>query len=170
MFRKALACATAMPMLLACAPFAQADIQSMSPEQLSLVDATCTQIMGLRQGEYYFATCRESLSHSLKARMQGQEMAAAYRDCRQRGIAEGTAPFSTCMLDSKAMVSPLQPVATGYSDTPSIEPGKSFYHASPRVVFQRERYSCAQLGLLPGSGAFGECVASLQGAMMSNPD
>ena len=170
MLRKILACATLMPMLLACAPFAQADMQSISPEQVSLVDSTCTQVMGLRKGEYYFALCRETLAHSLAAKMEGRDMAAAYGDCRQRGLAEGTAAFSTCVLDSKAAAPVPQPTAIAYTGAPGTEPGKSYYDVTNHVQFLRERYSCAQLGLLPGSGAFGECVAGLQGALLPTND
>ena len=97
-------------------------------------------------------------------------MAAAYGDCRRRDLAEGTAAFSTCMLDSKATASAAQPVALALADPPGMEFGKSFYHMTPREQFQRERYSCAELGLLPGGGAFGQCVANLQVAMMANPN
>jgi hypothetical protein len=170
MLRKILACTTLMPMLLACAPFAQADIQSMSPEQVSLVDSTCMQVMGLRKGEYYFFQCRDSLAQSLAAKTEGQDMVAAYRDCRQRGLAEGTAAFSTCMLDSPARTSRPQSMAVADTTTPGVVAGHSFYHMPPRERFQHERYSCAQLGLLPGTGTFGECVTSLEGAMTANPD
>lgn len=171
MLRNILACITAVPMLLACAPFAQADdMRSMSPQQLSVIDATCTQVMGLRTGEYNYALCRESLASTLAARKEGQDMAAAYKDCRQRGLADGSVPFSTCMLESHATASTTQPVPVAYTGAPGTEPGKSFYSIPPRAQFQRERYACAQLGLLPGSGAFGQCVANLQIAMLPSTD
>ena len=166
MFRKILALAVLAPMLLACAPFARADSRSISPQQASLVDATCSQVMGLGRGESFYAQCQESLSNTLVARQQGHDMAAAYRDCRQQRLAEGTPAFSTCMLESGATAPVAQPVALAYTATPSTEPGKSFYSIPPRVQFQRERYSCAQLGLTPGSAFFGQCVADLQIAML----
>lgn len=158
------------PALFACAPFQQAEIQTIPPQQVALVDATCTQVMGLRKGEYYYLMCHESLSNTLAAQKEGRDMAAAYMDCRKRGLAEGTAIFSTCMLDSNATAPSSLPVAAHISSPPGIELGMSYYHMPPRVVFQRERYSCAQLGLLPGSGAFGECVAGLQAAFMPSSD
>lgn len=159
------------PILLACAPFQRADIQSMPPQQVALVDATCTQVMGLRKGEYYYLLCRESLANTLAAEKEGRDMSAAYKECRQRGLKEGSPAFSTCMLDSGA-TAPMPQAATtiAYAAGPAAEPGKSFYSIPPRVQFLRERYSCAQLGLLPGSGSFGQCVASLQGAMMPSSD
>ena len=170
MLRKILACAALTPMLLACAPFAQAGSPSVSPEQASLVDATCSQVMGLGKGESFFAQCHESLTNTLAARQQGHDMAAAYKDCRQHGLAEGTSAFSTCMLESSATAPAAQPVAAAYTGTPSTEPGKSFYSIPPRVQFQRERYSCAQLGLVPGTTQFGQCVADLQIAMLPTTD
>jgi len=158
------------PILFACAPFKQAEISSIPPQQVALVDATCTQVMGLRKGEYYYLMCRESLSDTLVAQKEGQDMVAAYEECRQRGFKDGSAAFSTCMLDSGATAAMPQPTTVAYTAAPAAEPGKSFYSIPPRVQFLRERYSCAQLGLLPGSGAFGQCVASLVGAMMPSSD
>jgi hypothetical protein len=170
MLRKILACAALMPMILACAPFAQADMQSMSPAQVSLVDTTCMQVMGLRRGEYYFALCRESLAHSLEAKLEGQDMAAAYTNCRQRGLGEGTAALSTCMLaDPPATASSSQLPAVANATGLGGDASLSFYHMPPRIRIEHERYSCAQLGLLPGSGAFGECFGSLNVAMTFNP-
>jgi hypothetical protein len=171
MLRTILACAALMPMILACTPFAQADMQSMSPDQASLVDSTCNQIMGLRRGDYYFALCRESLARSFVAKLEGQGMAAAYRDCRQRGLGEGTAALSTCvlMLDPPARASSAQLPAVADTTALGADTGQSFYHMPPRIRIEHERYSCAQLGLLPGSGAFGDCFASLNVAMTFNP-
>jgi hypothetical protein len=174
MLRNLLACIALAPVLLACAPFGQTDIQSMSPQQASLVDTTCMRVMGLEQGQYQFALCRESLANTLAARKEGQDMAAAYKDCRQQGLADGSAAFSTCMLQSHATASAAQAVPhaveVAYTGVPGTEPGKSFFSIPPHVQFQRERYACAQLGLLPGSGAFGHCVANLQIAMLPTSD
>jgi hypothetical protein len=156
-------------MLLACAP-TQPDLKPMTPQQLSLVDDTCTQVMGLKQGQYYFALCHETLAQALASRAADLDMAAAYKECRGRGLAEGSPELSTCMLASQATGPALQPIKIAYTGAPGTEPGKSFYSVPPHVQFQRERYSCAQLGLLPGSGAFGQCVANLEGAMMPPTD
>ena len=170
MLQKILAGATVMPLLLACAPFAQAGMQTMSPEQVSLVDTTCTQVMGLKRGEYYFATCRESLAHALAGKVEDRDMAAAYRDCRGQGLVEGSAAFSTCMLQSKAIAPSPRTATIAYQGAPDTEPGKSYYGVAPHVQFLRARYSCAQLGLVPGSAAFGECVTDLVGALMPMTD
>jgi hypothetical protein len=46
---------------LVCAPSLQAGTLPSG----QLVDTACRQVMGLNPGETYFASCRESLSHSL---------------------------------------------------------------------------------------------------------
>jgi hypothetical protein len=56
---------------------------------------------------------------------------------------------------------------TGTFDT---EAGKTFYDVAPSVRFNRERYACAQLGLVPDSAPFGECVESLDGAFLPDPN
>jgi hypothetical protein len=170
MLRNILACTALASVLLACAPVGQTDLQAMSPQQASLVDTTCMRVMGLQQGQYQFALCRESLANTLAARREGQDMAAAYTDCRHQGLADGTAAFSTCMLQSHATASAPQPMEVAYTAAASTEPGKSFFSIPPHAQFQRERYACAQLGLLPGSGLFGHCVANLQIAMLPTSD
>jgi hypothetical protein len=133
MVRKLLATATLLPLVFACAPFAQARDYSLSPDQLSLVDQTCLQVMGLKRGEAQFAGCHESLSQALAARSESQPTTIAY--------------------------------ASG--DT---EAGKSFYAVPPSVRWNRERYSCVKLGLVPGSMPFGQCVAGLEDAFMPSPN
>jgi len=133
MVRKLLGIAPLLSLVFACAPFAQARDYSLSTDQLSLVDQTCMQVMGLKRGETQFAGCRESLSQALAAKNGSQPTAAAY--------------------------------ASG--DT---EAGKSFYAVPPSVRWNRERYSCARLGLAPGSTPFGQCVAGLEDAFMPNPN
>lgn len=169
MLRKLLATATFLPLLMGCVPFAQADALSMTPDQVSLIDATCTHVMGLRKGESYFAECQDSLAHSLARKVAAEAAARGYADCRHQGLPEGSAALSSCILNAEgsATRSPApQPVS--FTDAP-IENGKSYYSVAPHVQWERERYSCAQLGLMPSSGLFGECVASLQGALLPDP-
>jgi hypothetical protein len=56
--------------LIALTPFAQAEEASPSAGQLSLVDRTCAQVMGLQPGQTWFALCRQSLSDALPAASQ----------------------------------------------------------------------------------------------------
>jgi hypothetical protein len=172
MLRTLTAAAAALPLLMGCAAFAHADdAANMTPDQAQLVSATCTKVMGLRKGESYFAECQDSLAHSLARRVAAYGAAAGAEACRHQGLPEGSPALSTCVLDSQAngRMAPLaaQPVAFS---TEATQAGKSYYDVTNDVKFQRERYSCAQLGLMPGSGLFGECVASLEGALLPDPN
>jgi len=95
MLRKFLATATFIPLVMACAPLARAQEYNVSSEQSSLVDQTCTQVLGLMRGQTYFALCEASLSNILAARNEGQALAAGYAGCSHNGLVEGTAAFST---------------------------------------------------------------------------
>lgn len=140
MLREFFAVACLMPLAIACAPVAQAQDNSPSADQISLVDQACAQVMGLRRGEAYFARCRESLSQALAARNAGLAMAVPADQA--------------------------QPLAAAYSGNRGTEAGKNFYEVAPTVRWNRERYACAQLGLVPGSTSFGQCVAGLDGAFL----
>ncbi len=162
----------ALPMILSCAPFQQAAADNgLAPEQSSLIDATCTNVMGLRKGESYFADCQDSLTQSMVRKISAETMAVAGDTCRGRGLAEGSAAMAVCMLDeesrakSQRITAPAQPVSLAYANGP-LESGKSYFGVPPTVRWHRERYSCAQLGLMPNSGLFGECVASLEGELL----
>jgi hypothetical protein len=159
-------------MLMGCAAFAHVDdTYNMSPEQATLVSATCTNVMGLRKGESYFADCQDSLAHSLARRVAAYSMAASEDGCRHQGLPAGSAALATCTLDSQTggRMAPLTPQPIAFS-TEATEAGKSYYDVTNGVRFQRERYSCAQLGLMPNSGLFGECVTSLEGALLPDPN
>jgi hypothetical protein len=162
--------AAVLPLLMGCASFAHADdLGTRSPQEMSLIDGTCTKVMGLHRGESYFAECQDSLAHSLVRRDNAYAMAAADDACSHQGLKPGSSDFATCMLDRQpAVAAPaLQPVAL---TSDAVEPGRSYYSVAPSVQFQRKRYACAQLGLTPNGGLFGECVASLQGALLSDPN
>jgi hypothetical protein len=167
MLRKFLATATFIPLVMACAPLARAQEYNVSSEQSSLVDQTCTQVLGLMRGQTYFALCEASLSNILAARNEGQALAAGYAGCSHNGLVEGTAAFSTCVLGaSKPVAATAQSLPVTFPGGPETEAGKSFYEVPPHVRWNRERYACAELGLLPGGALFGQCVASLEGAFV----
>ena len=171
MLRTLLAAAAALPLLMGCTAIAQAeDLNIMTPQQLSLIDATCTNVMGLHHRDAYYLACQDSLAHSLARRDAAYRMAASDDACNRQGLKPGSAAQATCMLDSEhgAMSAPVpQPVSFS---TEATEAGKSYYDVTNSVKFQRERYSCAQLGLMPNSGLFGQCVASLEGALLPDPN
>jgi hypothetical protein len=171
--RTLIAAVAALPMLMGCAAFAQVnDTNNMTPEQATLINTTCTNVMGLRKGESYFAECQDSLAHSLARRVAAYGIAAGEDACRHQGLPEGSAALATCTLDNQTggqIAPPLAPVPISFS-TEAIKAGKSYYDVTNDVRFQRERYSCAQLGLMPNSGLFGQCIASLEGALLPDPN
>src|SRR5580704_7779751 len=105
-----------VPLFLACTPFAAHLTPALAPQQALLVQETCDRVMGLAQGGVYRELCRESLSESLARKMENRAMAASYSDCRRQGLSEGSAAFSTCMLDrqSRSNVADTQPVSLVY--------------------------------------------------------
>ena len=165
--RSLLAIATLTPLLMGCAGLAHAqDLRNRSPDEVALIDGTCAKVMGLRQGEAYYLDCRDSLAHSLARRDSAYAMSAADDSCSRQGLKPGTSAFATCMLDRQpgaAGAPALQPAAFSAD---AVQAGKSYYSVTPSVQWQRKRYACAQLGLTPGSGLFGECVVSLEGALL----
>src|ERR1700761_3913622 len=77
MFRTLLAAIAAIPLLMGCTAFAQAgDLGGMSPAQLSLIDGTCRDVMGLYHRDASFQACQDSLSHSLARRDAAFRMSA----------------------------------------------------------------------------------------------
>ncbi len=168
-----LAIATVLP-LLACAPFTAAPPLSpaqraLSDSQRELVGETCDRVMGLGSGGLYRQQCMDSLARSVAVKAQTAQLASSSALCRSHGLKEGTAAFSTCMLDSQDQheTTSAEPVKLTYnSDTP--ENSKSYFDVTNSVHWHREQYACAQIGLTPGTAAFGRCVASLDGAL-SNP-
>jgi hypothetical protein len=171
MARRGLIAAILAPLMVACAPFAASSAPALAPEQVSVVQATCDRVMGLAHGGVYRDLCRESLSRSLARKTEGEAMATSYSDCRHQGLSEGSAAFSTCMLDrqSPSHAPAAQAVSLAY-DASAPENAKGYFDVSNTVHWRREQYSCAQLGLTPGTGAFGECVTSLDAAMLPNPN
>ncbi|HVV27106.1 MAG TPA: hypothetical protein VHC40_03985 [Rhizomicrobium sp.] len=170
--RSFLAIAALMPLMMGCAGFAQAqDLQNRSPDEVALINGTCAKVMGLRQGEAFYADCQDSLAHSLARRDTAYATAAADDSCGRQGLEPGTGAFATCMLDRESAgtgkAPALQPA--GFS-ADAVQAGKSYYNVTPGVQWQRKRYACAQLGLTPGSGLFNECVASLEGALLPDPN
>jgi hypothetical protein len=148
----------------ACAPVAKTGMQSISTEQQSFVNAMCLKVMGLWTGEAYFRPCQENLANLLAAKAQRDATVIAYRECAQRGPEEGSADFSVCMLNSERKTTAPEPMTVTDADTPGIEAGKSFDDVSSETRMNRERYVCAQIGLLPESGPFDDCVSSLKEA------
>jgi len=134
-----------MPMLIVCVPLAQAR-HLLSLGELSLMDRTCTQVMGLGR--------RDGLPDAVAARDEGMALRSGLAGSR------GLAPLqlysrSACWMCPKPPPDELQAPAIARTGRPHTETRNSFYNAAPRVRWSRERYACAQLGLVPRSVSFG---------------
>ena len=175
--RRLLATAAFLPLLLACVPLGASAAPPLSPEQRALapdqrelVAQTCDRVMGLSSGGIYRQECMDSLARSVAGKTETAHLVGSYQACRGQGLHEGTAAFSTCMLDSQAPGAAMsaEPVKLAY-DWNTPENSKGYFDVNNRVHWRREQYACAQIGLTPGTGAFGECTTSLEGALMPNP-
>jgi hypothetical protein len=158
--------------LLGCAPFASAP--PLSPEQRALNDSqrqlvaeTCDRVMGLHDGGLYRQECMDSLALSVAAQAQVAQQAGSNALCRGQGLHEGTAAFSTCMLDNQERRGSAGPVKLSY-DSARPENAKSYFDVTNSVHWHREQHACAQIGLTPGTAAFGRCVAGLDEALSPN--
>ena len=169
MVRKIVSAVLLAPLMVACAPFTPSSASALTPEQTSLVQATCDRVMGLVHSGIYRDECRDSLSQSLARKNKAEGMAGAYGDCSRQGLSEGSAAFSACMLDrqSRPRAAAAQPASLAY-DVNSGENAKGYFDVNNTVHWRREQYACAQLGLTPGTGAFGQCVVSLDAALLPN--
>ena len=171
---KLLAIAALVPLLLACAPLGAGpplspEQSALAPDQRELVAQTCDRVMGLSSGGVYRSECMDSLARSVAGKIETAQLIGSYQACRGQGLHEGTAAFSTCMLDSQdrgtAML--VEPVKlASVPNTP--ENSKSYFDVSNLSHWRREQYACAQIGLTPGTAAFGQCTAGLEAALMPN--
>jgi hypothetical protein len=166
-----LATAALVPLLLvplsaSAAPPLSPEQRALGPDQRTLVAETCDRVMGLSSGGIYRQECMDSLARSVAGKAESAHLAGSYVTCRGQGLRDGTAVFSTCMLDDRGAGISAEPVKLAYD--PSTN-SKSYFNVSNLVHWRREQYSCAQIGLTPGTSAFGECTADLEAALMPNP-
>ena len=158
---------TLIPLLATAAGCASA--APLTNQQTDLVSATCSEIMGLRRGETYYANCQESLGNSLASKIDTEQKVRSMDDCSHRGLAEGSPSFSACVLEQQdaepANNAMVQPIALNYPRD-ELKSGKSYYNVSNSIHWKREQYSCAQLGLTPGTNGFQHCVVSLDAALL----
>lgn len=155
--------ALSLPALMACMPAFGAD-PVLAPQQVALVQETCDKVMGLKEAGEYRSLCQDSLSKSLARKLAAEESARGYDACRSEGLHD--AALATCMLDrpNRAAVASTQPVSLSY-DVNSPENAKNYFDVTPSEAWRREQYSCAQLGLIPGSSAFQHCTVGLESAL-----
>lgn len=144
--------------------------RALNPDQRELVAQTCDQVMGLKGGGIYRSACMDSLARSLAAKVESARLAVSSGHCHSQGLAEGSAAFSTCMLDRQDAAAAASPASwkPRYDATAPQNAG-SYFDVSNSEHWRRERYSCAQIGLMPGTAPFSQCVGGLTGALMPNP-
>ena len=98
------------------------------------------------------------------------------RDCSAQGLMPGTAQFSTCVLDRQrkgANVTTRTTLAFNasaltYDPAKDVGASEEYYDASFDTKRRREEYSCAQLGLDPGSSEL-ESVSTVSPRVCSTP-
>ncbi|HWU55628.1 MAG TPA: hypothetical protein VN175_09015 [Rhizomicrobium sp.] len=126
------------------------------------------QVMEIWTGDVYYPRCQEAVGYILTAKSERQAVVTGYKECTQQGFSEGSAGFSSCTEDFKSKAPAPVPLAIAYPGGPDTEPGIRFDYVSPKIQLNREQYACGQLGFLPGSGPYGDCVASLEDALIPN--
>lgn len=155
------------------AAYAQSVAQA-SPAAISLVESTCTDILLLRRGTVQFSACTESLIKTLRDGFRRSSIQTAITACGNNSLREGTAEFATCVLDHRNRLEAV-PLANSEIESVVVTAGRlafpselkpiSFVESTPTERRRKVEYACAQLGLVPGLGAFSQCVADLSMAL-----
>jgi hypothetical protein len=146
----------------------------------------CAVVMGLHQPGDLYDTCIRSLSKTLFELDQARLVSADRSACAQNGFTPGTAAFAVCVVTAgqpsadadaiKQCSLPVDAIGT-YLDTPlRLEIAMSrimlicFFAAllwsgdtvsAHQNDWAQARLACADVGIDPGSGAFGQCVVNL---------
>lgn len=85
-------------------------------------------------------------------------------------IPQGFVPFDACvesLFQTLRGKSPSFAVPAGTSVEVARPQETSYSQSNPEERRRKEEYSCAQLGILPGSAGFGQCVTGLDAALRS---
>jgi len=141
----------------------------ISPEQTALARDTCSNVMRIRPGMVPFDDCVESLSKTLSNQTQREILDRSYEDCFASGQRQGTPELAACVLSRKSDHSatwnrnPSGMVSKGTFANYSGQ--SSYFESNAEERRRKEEFSCAQLGMLPGSAGFGQCVAQLDASL-----
>ena len=172
-------CAFMFPVLASCAA---ADVAGpLAPRQAALVNAVCSNVMQIIPQAPEYGACTTSLSQSLAVKIERQAVARSYEDCRQRNLTAGMSQFANCALDEQentaslanngkadaGLSGELPDLASLRSTDNGSESFLSQAFVSRRQHIQREKDSCAALGLLPGSAPFVSCVSDLESTIFN---
>ena len=167
MMRKLFVSGIALQLLTACAAY-QGSASALPPQRTVAVEATCTNVMGLTKGEAEFAGCVSSLSSAVAEQLQAAVTNRAYRACEESGLQRETPEFSRCVLNREnsrlasdvPQVNPVSRIDADYAK-PADGDSESYFRMTFNQRHRREQYSCAGLGLDPGTGSFVSCVDNL---------
>lgn len=146
-----------VPLATACA----ADPESvLTPDQTAMIQATCTKVMRLEEGQAQFEGCVSSLSDTMTQEVRYARAASAYRNCEHDGLVAGTPQLSRCVLDGEDSAK-----GTGFLQASLVSAAdndpRSYFSVSFKTRHRREEYACANLGLTPETSSFIGCVNRL---------
>ena len=167
--------------MLAMVIFTGADAGAQEVFQLNqpanaLIESICADIMLVQRGTIQFIACSESLARALGTQSRGSSIQSAIAECEKGSLREGTGEFATCVLDQRNHIEDTQlpggeiesvVVTAGKLRFPAALSRASFASSTPKERRRKQEYACARLGLLPGFGAFSQCVADLAVSLSS---
>lgn len=169
-----------VPAMSACAVARPAP--SLPPDQASLVDATCSQVMGFGRGDWTYVQCSEALTDSLLRKLASNVKLRSHEDCENSGLEEGTREYATCVLDKRKAYSAEEVEKISAAQQNSVAPvtlkpyavnargkPKGYFDVPSREQTDIENYACAQLGLNPGSSLFMQCTTQLDLGITVSP-
>jgi hypothetical protein len=123
--------------------------ETLAPQQISLVHATCRQATGLEEGQAEFDGCVDSLSQTLSSKVRDELVLKRYGDCEHAGLLRDTPEFSDCVLNRQtanadqlkqeiqAQGTSLPPVRLAYDSDAQRMPARAFSKAVLRNVIAR---------------------------------
>lgn len=143
--------------------------ETITPQQTAAIQATCTRIMRLRQGEAEFDGCVSDLSNTVAWEISNARAAHAYGDCAALGLKRKSLEFSRCVLDRENAPPAAEPPASQAAaplNVADVKPADAdpdgYFRAGFALRRRREQFACAQMGLEPGSTPFVDCVDGLE--------
>jgi len=171
------------PVLASCGDALSQAAETLAPQQVSLVHATCREVMGLAEGQAEFDGCVDSLSQTLAQtlafKVRDELALKSYGDCEHAGLLRDTPQFSDCVLNRQsayagqlkqeiqAQGTGVPPVRLAYDSDGSKDAGASFFESGFAERHRKEEYSCAQLSLELRSSPFTQCVADLDRTILN---
>lgn len=168
-------CASLLFTLATTAANSEVPNSALAPTDLNGIRQICSTTMRTRRGDADFDVCVSSLSDVLVQKVRAVQFQEYKKACQRKGLSTDTAAYDVCVADyenhpdeihdnitASALPEPPSNVSDADSDRYPTNAG-----SPPRVRDRREKLSCAQLGLEPGSDAFVGCVNGLNTALFA---